>query len=103
MRYDEVHAEFKLIGLEKSDREKKAKVMYLCREQYATLAEYLGGPEDVTYVNFKKVMLKRGRFSGNCFYCGQMGHREKRCPNKNIQANLVESSNTNYQTFVPTK
>ena len=44
-----------------------------------------------------------GRFNGNCFHCGQMGHREKRCPNKNIQDNLVESSHTNYQTFVPTQ
>ena len=46
-RYDKVHTELKLIGLEKSDREKKAKAMCLCGEQYAPLAEYLGGPEDV--------------------------------------------------------
>ena len=50
-----------MIGVLKEDGEKKAKAMFLIGDEYATLAEYLGWREDVTYLQFQQAMLKRDR------------------------------------------
>ena len=51
--------EMSIIGVQKEDGEKKAKAMFLIGEEYATLAEYLGWREEVTYLEFQQAMLKR--------------------------------------------
>ena len=45
----------------KTDAKRKAKAMYLIGEEYAMLAELLGGGDDVTYLEFQTAMLKRDR------------------------------------------
>ena len=41
-RFDGIMAEMSLVGIIKENDEKKAKAMTLIRDEYATLAEYLG-------------------------------------------------------------
>ena len=60
-RLDSLFAEFELSGYPKTDEEKKAKAMYLIGDEYATLAELLGGNDDVSYLDFQTAMLKRDR------------------------------------------
>ena len=60
-RFDGILAELSVIGVLKEDGEKKAKAMFLIGDEYATLAEYLGWREDVTYLQFQQAMLKRDR------------------------------------------
>ena len=60
-RLDSLFAEFELIGYPKTNEEKKAKAMYLIGDEYATLAELLGGNDDVSYLDFQTAMLKRDR------------------------------------------
>ena len=54
-------AEFELIGHGKSDKTKKTKAMFLIGNDLVTMAELLGSPEDVTYLEFQTAMLKRDR------------------------------------------
>ena len=49
------------MGIGKNDQEKKARAMHLMTAEYATLAELIGGPEDVTYLQFQTAMLMRDR------------------------------------------
>ena len=49
------------MGIEKSDQEKKARTMHLMSAEDATLAELIGGPEDVSYLQFQTAMLKQDR------------------------------------------
>ena len=58
---DAILAEFEQIGMAKHDREKKARSMYLIGEEYSTMAELLGGNEDVTYLQFQIAMLRGAR------------------------------------------
>ena len=58
-RLDSLFAEFEVIGHAKSDEEKKAKAMFLIGDDWTTLAELLGGNDDVSYLEFQTVMLKR--------------------------------------------
>ena len=60
-RYDGILAELKLLETVKSDQEKKTQAMYLCGEEFATIAELLGGPYHFTYMQFQNAMLKRDR------------------------------------------
>ena len=49
------------MGIAKNDQEKQARAMHLMSAEYATLAELIGGPEDVSYLQFQTAMLKRDR------------------------------------------
>ena len=60
-RLDSIYAEFELIGHPKSDETKKTKAMFLIGDELATMAELLGGSDDVTYLEFQTAMLKRDR------------------------------------------
>ena len=58
-RFDGILVEMAVIGIIKVDGEKKAKAMFLIGDEYATLTEYLGWREEVTYIQFQQAMLKR--------------------------------------------
>ena len=58
---DDILAAMSMVGIVKEDDEKKAKAMALIGDEYATLAEYLGWREEVTYLQFQQAMLKRDR------------------------------------------
>ena len=58
-RFDGILAEMAVVGIIKEDGVTKAKAMFLIGNAYATLAEYLGWREDVTYIQFQQAMLKR--------------------------------------------
>ena len=45
----------------KTQEDKKAKAMYSIGDKWATLAELLGGPENITYLEFQMAMLARDR------------------------------------------
>ena len=60
-RLDSIFAEFELIGHPKSDETKKTKAMFLIGDELATMAELLGGSDEVTYLEFQTAMLKRDR------------------------------------------
>ena len=76
---DSIFAEFELIGHPKSDETKKTKALFLIGDDLATMAELLGGGDDVTYLEFQTAMLKRDRerrkyvvtrdraFNGRCY------------------------------------
>ena len=57
-RLDSLFAEFELIGHGKTDEEKRAKVTFLIGDELATLAELLGGGDDLTCLDFQTAMLK---------------------------------------------
>ena len=58
---DSIFTEFELIGHPKSDETKKTKAMFLIGDDLATMAELLGGDDDVAYLEFQTAMLKWDR------------------------------------------
>ena len=58
---DAIFTEFAMLRLPKEDADKKAKALFLCGEEFRVLAELLGGPDNMTYIEFKTRMLKRDR------------------------------------------
>ena len=57
--FDGILAQMSMAGIVTEDAKKKAKAMALIGDEYATLAEYLGWREEVTYLQFQQAMLKR--------------------------------------------